>query len=84
MCCDVGLCGVFLCVVLETRSVLWSDMRCAAYVCGVCVICPLWGVLCRVVRVAKRYGVEWDVMLCCSAVPCTVLWGVRRVVVLSV
>ena len=35
-------------------------------------------VLCRVVRVAKRYGVEWCVVLCCSAVSCTVLWGVRR------
>ena len=29
-------------------------------------------------------GGAWCVVLCCSAVPCTVLWDVRRVVVLGV
>ena len=56
-------------------------MRCVAYVCGVRVTCPLWGVLFRVERVAKWYGMEWYGEWCCSAVPFTVLWGVRRVLV---
>ena len=54
-------------------------MRCLAHVSDVRVICPLWGALCRVIRVAKRYGVMWSVVLFRSALYCAV--GCEEVVV---
>ena len=67
-CFGAVCCDVVLCIVLWTRSVLWSDMKCVAYVCGACV---LFGVYCVVLYVLQR-GMVCHVVLFCSVLYCAV------------